>query len=301
MRKHTVSILVSDQETHPGLPRLLQSISRQSDGLDRMEIVVIGNGGHAPDSEDLWRTITGLDTVRLETCDPDVSPGMARNLAAAKTIGDRLVFLRPDHRLDPKYLTTADAVFTDHPETDVLYADYIRLAPNRNQTPGPIMIQLPSFRDGLLQTRGFLGPGVLFTREIFERTAGFRDNTVYRDWDLWVQAAQAGANFYHVGYPLTSCEHRKVSFRERAEDGRCKAVLVINNQHYFHDHSVRWALAYLRGDPWAEAFGFMTIPGPMDVTRMLHDHAMKTMGTDTLAEQAIRQFDKAVINSSKIL
>ncbi|EGB13928.1 hypothetical protein DND132_0713 [Pseudodesulfovibrio mercurii] len=301
MRKHTVSIIVSDLETHPGLPRLLQSVSRQSEGLDRAEIVVAGNGGHDPSSETLWRAVTGLDAVRLETFEPGVTPSRARNLAAAKSIGDRLVFLRPDHRLDPKYLTTADAVFADHPETDVMYADYIRLAPGRSQSPGPAMIQLPPFRDGLLQARGFLGPGVLITRQAFERTEGFRDNTFYRDWDLWVQTAQAGGNFYHVGYPLTSCEHRKVSFRERAEDGRCKAMLVINNQAFFPDHTVRWALAYLRGDAWAEAFGFMTIPGPMDVTRMLHDHAMKTMGTDTLAEEAIRQFDKAVINSTTLL
>jgi hypothetical protein len=301
MRKHTVSIIVSDPETHPGLPRLLQSISRQSNGLDRTEIVVAGNGGHDPSEEPLWRAITGLDAVRLETFDHDVSPSKARNLAAARTMGDRLVFLRPDQRLDPKYLTTADAVFTDHPETGVMYADYIRLAPGKNRSVGPSMIQLPSFRDGLLQARGFLGPGVLITREAFERTDGFRDNTFYRDWDLWVQAAQAGAEFYHVGYPLTSCEHRKVTFKERAEDGRCKAILVINNQHYFHEHVVRWALSYLRGDAWAEAFGFMTIPGPMDITRMLHSHAMKTMGTDTLAEEAIRQFDQAVINSGTLL
>jgi hypothetical protein len=276
MRKHTVSIIVSDPETHPGLPRLLQSISRQSNGLDRTEIVVAGNGGHDPSEEPLWRAITGLDAVRLETFDHDVSPSKARNLAA-------------------------DAVFTDHPETGVMYADYIRLAPGKNRSVGPSMIQLPSFRDGLLQARGFLGPGVLITREAFERTDGFRDNTFYRDWDLWVQAAQAGAEFYHVGYPLTSCEHRKVTFKERAEDGRCKAILVINNQHYFHEHVVRWALSYLRGDAWAEAFGFMTIPGPMDITRMLHSHAMKTMGTDTLAEEAIRQFDQAVINSGTLL
>lgn len=300
MRKHTVSIIVSDPETHPSLPRLLQSVSRQSTGLDRTEIVVAGNGGHSPSDPDLWRAITGLDAIRLLPLDPDLPPAQARNRAAAEASGDRLIFLRPDHRLDPKYLTTADAVFADHPETDVMYADYIRLAPRNNRSAAPAMIQLPGFRDGLLQARGFLGPGVTITREAFERTAGFRDNTFYRDWDLWVQAAQAGCRFYHVSYPLTSCEHRKVSFKERAEDGRCKAIIVINNQGFFHEHTVRWALAYLRGDGWAEAYGFMTIPGPMDVTRMLHDHAMRTMGTDHMAEEAIRQFDRAVINSGII-
>ncbi|WFS61151.1 glycosyltransferase family 2 protein [Pseudodesulfovibrio thermohalotolerans] len=297
MRKHTVSIIVSDLETHPALPRLLQSISRQSDGLDRTEIVIAGNGGHASSDLGIWRAITGLEAIRLEEFDADVTPARARNQAASRALGDRLMFVRPDYRLDPKYLTTADAVFEDHPETGIMYADYIRLAPAKNRSLGPSMVQLPSYRDGLLQVRGFLGPGVLITREAFDRTGGFRDNTFYRDWDLWVQAALSGTRFHHVAYPLASCEHHKASFKERAEDGRCKAILVINNQQFFHEHTVRWALAYLRGDAWAAAFGFMSIPGPLDVTHMLHDHAMRAMGTDALADEAIRRFRHAAINS----
>lgn len=297
MRKHTASIIISDLETHPGLPRLLQSVSRQSTGLDRVEMIIAGSGGHSPSDPSIWQAIVGIDAIRHLVLPATATVSQARNLAAAKARGDMLVFLRPDHRLDPKYLTTADAVFEDHPETDVMYADYIRLAPRNNRSATPAMTQLPAFREELLQARGFLGPGVMIRRELFERTNGFRDNTFYRDWDLWVQAAYAGGQFHHAAYPLSSCEHHKVSFRERAEDGRCKAIIVINNQGFFHEHTVRWALAYLRGDGWAEAYGFMTIPGPMDVTRMLHDHAMRVMGTDALAEEAVRQFDRAALNA----
>ncbi|WP_316900117.1 glycosyltransferase [Pseudodesulfovibrio indicus] len=297
MRKHTVSIIVSDLETNPGLPRLLQSVSRQSTSLDRVEMIIAGNGGHPPSDPAIWQAITGIDAIRLLVLDGSATVSRARNLAAAEAEGDMLVFLRPDHRLDPKYLTTADTVFEDHPDTDVMYADYIRLAPRNNRSANPAMIQLPAFREGLLQARGFLGPAAMIRRELFQRTDGFRDNTFYRDWDLWVQAAYAGGVFHHVAYPLSSCEYHKVSFKERAEDGRCKAIIVINNQGFFHEHTVRWALSYLRGDSWAEAYGFMTIPGPMDVTRMLHDHAMRVMGTDALAEEAIRQFHRAALHS----
>ncbi|MCJ2164074.1 MULTISPECIES: glycosyltransferase [unclassified Pseudodesulfovibrio] len=297
MRKSTVSIIISDLETHASLPRLLLSISRQSTGLDAMEIIIAGNGGHAPTDPGVWQAITGMDSIRLQVFDRSTTPSQARNRAAAMTTGEILVFLRPDYRLDPKFMTTTMTVLEDHPETDIVYADYIRLAPKNDRSAGPGMVQLPKFRDGLLQARGFLGPGVLLTRRAWESTAGFRDNTFYRDWDLWIQASLAGSVFYHVNYPLASCEHRKISFRERAEDGRCKAIIVINNSGFFHEHTVRWALAYLRGDAWAEAYHFMSIPGPMDVTHMLHDYAMRTMGTDLMAEQAIRQFDQAVMNS----
>ena len=293
--RNRVSIIVSDLETHPGLPRLLQSISRQSTGLSDLEIIVAGNGTHSPEHLSSWRAIANLDAIRLEDCGPSTTPSSARNLAAARATGDMLLFLRPDYRLDPKYMTTAMSVFEDHPETDVMYCDYIRLAP-KGSTNRPGMVQLPPFRPSLLQTRGFLGPGALMTRRTWESTRGFRENTAYRDWDLWVQAALAGNEFYHVGYPLASCEHRKLSFRERAEDGRYKAMIVINNQGFFHMHTVRWALGYLRGEKWAEAFSFMTIPGPVDVTRMMHDHAMRIMGTDLLAEEAVRQFEASADN-----
>lgn len=289
--KNLVSIIVSDLETHPSLPRLLQSVSLQSTGLDGIEIVVTGSGGHSPSAPTIWKAITGIEDISLVEVDNDTVPAAARNKAVDASRGELLLFLRPDYRLDPKFLTTAYSVIEDYPETDIMYADYIRLAPKNDRSVRPGMIQLPDFDDTLLQTRNFLGPAVLMRREAFERTAGFRDNTFYRDWDLWIQAAITGSAFYHVSYPLASCEHAKVSFRERAEDGRCKAMIVINNQSFFHVHTVRWALAYLRGESWAQAFNFMVIPSAMDVTKMVHDSAMKQMGTDIIAQRAIRQFE----------
>ncbi len=265
-----------------------------------MEIIVIGNGEHAPSDPSLWQAVTGIDAIRLEEMDDAITPSAAKNIAAEQATGDKLLFLQPDYRLDPKYITTALSVFDDHPETDIMYSDYIRLAPS-DKSGRPGIVQLPSFREGLLQARGFLGPAVLLTRKAWESVQGFRENTVYSDWDLWVQTALAGNHFYHVNYPLASCEHRKTSFRERAEDGRCKAMIVINNQAFFHKHTVRWALSYLRGESWAEAYSFMTIPGPIDVTRMMHDHAVKTMGVDIMTRKAVQQFDHAVTNTKVAL
>lgn len=290
-----ISIIVSDLETHRSLPRMLQSIARQSEGLDRVQVVVAGSGGHPDSAESLWRAITGIDDIHLLTMDSDASVAQARNRAVEYSDGDFLIFLRPDYRLDPKYLTTALSVFGENPDADVMYADYIRLAPKKSgDRPG--MIQLVDFDETLLQSRNILGPAVMVRREAFDRTEGFRDNTFYRDWDLWVQLSVTDSGFYHVDYPLASCEHQKISFRERAEDGRCKAMIVINNQSYFHVHTIRWALSYLRGDSWAQAFNYMNIPGAMDVTRMMTEYNMKQMGSDILAQKAIHQFDSQPLN-----
>jgi len=291
-----VSIIVSDLETHPSLPRLMQSIARQSTGLERVEIIVAGNGTHPDSAPSAWRAITGIDAVTLLTVDNKATPALARNEAVNAARGDLLLFLRPDYRLDPKYLTTALPLFAENPDVDVMYPDYIRLAPKRASAGRPGMIQLPDFDERLLQVQNFIGPAAMIRREAWDETRGFRENTIYRDWDLWVQLATAGRGFFHVNYPLASCEHAKVTFRERAEDGRCKAMLVINNQAFFHMQTIRWALSYLRGESWAQAFGFMTVPGPMDVTRMVQEHAMRKMGTDVLAREAIRQFEASPLS-----
>lgn len=277
-------------ETHQSLPRMLQSVARQADGLEELQIIIAGSGDHPDDVVSLWTAITGINNIQLITVDNDATVAQARNKAIEQSDGDLLLFLRPDYRLDPKYFTTALSVFNDNPEADLMYSDYIRLAPKKS-SDRPGMIQLLDFDETLLQSRNILGPAIMMRREAFDRTEGFRDNTFYRDWDMWVQAAATGSTFYHVNYPLASCEHQKISFRERAEDGRCKAMIVINNQSYFHMHTIRWALSYLRGNAWAQAFNYMTIPSAMDVTRMMTEFNMKQMGGDVLTQKALHQFD----------
>ncbi|WP_319467275.1 glycosyltransferase [uncultured Pseudodesulfovibrio sp.] len=297
--RNLVSIIISDMETHPSLPRLLQSVASQSIGLERTEILIAHNTTHSSEDASVWSAIAGTDNIRQIPLDKNILPSQARNAAAASSNGEFLIFLRPDYRLDPKYMTTALSVFDDKPETDIIYTDYIRLNAKKS-TVRPGMVQLPDFDDALLQTQNILGPAVMLRREAWDSTQGFRDNTVYRDWDLWIQTALAGNQFLRVNYPLASCEHGKISFRERAEDGRYKAMIVINNQAYFHMHTVRWALSYLRGDAWAQAFGFMNIPGPMDVTKMMHDFNSKQMGGEHLTQEAIRQFETSPTASEAI-
>ncbi len=45
--RNLVSIIISDMETHPSLPRLLQSVASQSIGLERTEILIAHNGNHS--------------------------------------------------------------------------------------------------------------------------------------------------------------------------------------------------------------------------------------------------------------
>lgn len=290
MPKPTVSIIISNMENHPSLPRLLQSIAQQSNGLNSVEVIIVGTDNHSPSPLSVWSAILNSENIRLIALPPDTSVSQARNKAVANATGEYLLFLRPDYRLDPKYLLTVLSVFEDKPDMDIIYTDYIRLAPKKGTTR-PGMVALPNFDDAIIQNQNIIGPGVIMHQDAWDATAGFRDNTLYSEWDLWIQAALSGCEFFHINYPLASCEYGKVSFRDRAEDGRYKAIIVINNQNFFHMHTVRWALAYLRGDAWAEGYKFMTIPSAMEVTRMMHDHNLKQMGGDQLINESIRQFD----------
>ncbi|WP_250645463.1 glycosyltransferase family 2 protein [Salidesulfovibrio onnuriiensis] len=248
----------------------------------------------------LWDEILHDTSIRVHPLPAGTNAGDARNSAIEHSLGSYLLCLRPDYRLDPKYLSSVLAKLNEPAGQDIAYGDYIRLPNRENRAIKSGYVPLPDFNHDLLRTSNILGPAVLFRREVWEESDGFRDNTVYTEWDFWVQAALRGREFVHVSYPLASCDNRPTTFRERAEDARGKAMIVINNQAYFHMHTVRWAMAYLRGDAWASSWAFMRLPGPMDVSRMMFEHNVQRMGASHIIDKAIREFPARAKNATSI-
>lgn len=288
MRNTRVSIIINLTERDARLPRLLQSILRQEEQVGHVEILIAAPESLPVNDLTVWDTILEHGSVRIAPLPSDMTAGEAKNRTISLATGSHILCLRPDYRLDPQYFSTILPRLEASPEISIVYADYIRLPQKYSQnTVKSGYVPLPDFSHELLRTGNILGPAVLFKNEVWQESEGFRDNTVYSEWDFWIQAALRGYEFSHVSYPLSSCEHRATSFRERAEDAGGKALVVINNQGYFHMHTVRWALAFLRGDAWASSWAFMRLPGPMDVTKMMFEHNIQRMGGTRLTNRAL--------------
>lgn len=284
------SIVISITEQDDRLSRLLQSILQQDQHTASSEVLIIAPQDMTVNDLEFWDSILSESRMHVFTPSADESSIEVKNSVISQCRGELIACLRPDYRLSPNYFARMDGCFSKLPHTEVLYPDYVRLSPVKGDKTINGYAPLPEFSDELLRVGNPVGPGACFRKSMWEECDGLRANTVYCEWDLWVQAALREMDFMHLSESLCSCDTRKTTFRERAEDGRGKAMIVINNQAFFHMHTVRWALAYLRGDAWAESWAFMRIPTPMEVVHMMHDHNIQKMGGAQLGANALEQF-----------
>ncbi len=289
------SFIIALTEEHPMLPRLLQSIALQRAGVEALEILVAGPSRVIADAR-MWQAVVNCP-VRTVATDEEATTPAIRNAAAKQAEGDLLHFVTPEFRLDRGFLGEMLDAAKDVPEADIIYSDYVRMSASSGRGASGV-VRVGAFDEDRLREREALGPSVCIRAALFQELGGYREDAVYPDWDFRIRAAQAGKAFLHTAYPLLSVPQRKVTFRERALDGRGKAMLVIANPGYFHGHTLRWALSHLRGEKWAEAGQFMVIPSPMDVTRMLHSQAMHEIDGGSSAAEAVRQFKNNVVSFS---
>lgn len=298
MHKELLSIIIHVDKQMPTLPRLLQTIRNQHPhGLD-YEIIIGASDSETIVELEQWNRINGDSTIRTCLIENGCCPAEAKNQCLLRSRGTCFTCLAQDNRLAPDYMRSMEQHLTKTDSSDILYSDHLHMPPPEvRSTSG--YASLPDFNTDMLRRTNILGPAVLVRKKIWEAVQ-FRPNAIYEEWDLWIQAALLEFRFTHISECLVSGAARSPGFRERAEDGRGKALLVINNHAFFHMHTVRWAMAYLRGDQWAGPWAFRRVPSSLEVTQMMHDHCVQKMGGSGLRERAFQEFSPTESNTEAI-
>lgn len=267
------SIVIPNRDYGRFLPRLFLSLLRQTTGLSEMEIILVDD-----DSRDQSLTVAELWRKRLACVHFDVvraaglgRPGAVRDVGLRRARGKYFLPLDADDHLDPRYLERCLEALEGPTAPDLVCTDYVRSSAGVSR-----IVRLPEPEPDLLRRQNILGPTAMMGRWVWERCGGYRRNTAYEEWDLWLHAALRGHAFARVAAPLYfQEEHPANRFREtRKQDGKAKAMLVVNNQAYFDPGVVRWALGLLRSEPWAPWFETGLIPRE-DEVRALFDAYIK--------------------------
>ncbi len=250
------------------LPRLHAALAAQTLPPGEWEAVLADDGstdGSAEAARDLLPRL-GCAAWRVVELAHGGSPGRTRNAGIAASRGEYVVCLDPDDEPLPAFLASLLALL--EAGADVACCDYFEVEPDGSAR----RIGLPWYDPELLRTQNILAPTAMFRRSCFTRTRGWRENTAYEDWDLWVQMALAGAAFSRLPEPLFRHHWHDANFSHRAQarDGAAKAHLVRNNRRFFPKETGLWADALLRGEPWALPFGRGLIPRKVDVLAMFH-------------------------------
>ncbi|MDY0305744.1 MAG: glycosyltransferase family 2 protein [Desulfovibrio aminophilus] len=259
-------ILVADGRQTSFQP-LMRSLARQASLLREVQVVVARGEGDPgfPPSLLRWGAILPCrDFVFLETGDSGQSS--VANAAVRRAEGEALLLVDSRHRLLPGHLETcldalkqgAHAAYTDRVLMDGNLLRYRRL---------------PDFHPDVLRVGNPLGRAVLLRRELWEENGGLSGRTRLGHWEMWIRATLRGKTLIRVPRPLLCRAAPPVVTPgvTPVEDGRHEALLVIRNPAFFPDTVVRWALALLRGEPWALPAGPGRAPNERQTRLMLEN------------------------------
>ncbi|GGE58956.1 glycosyltransferase family 2 protein [Actibacterium pelagium] len=185
-----LSIIIPHFNQHAALAVLLQDLAPQARRLGA-EIIVVDNGSERLPSEE----VAPFPGVRLEL-QPEPGPGPARNMGAALSKGDRLVFIDADCRPAPDWLDRIDLGLSN---AEILGGD-VRILLDDPQHPTIWEAYEAEFAyrmEHYIRDQGFSGTGNLAMRRVvFAEVGPFAGIALAEDRD-WGQRATA------LGYTFT--------------------------------------------------------------------------------------------------
>lgn len=226
--------------------------------LQADELIIVDDGS-TDDSPALAAAIVAEHSdavpIRLIARENSGSPGATRNAGIAEAIGDAILCLDADDRLDPGFLEACVASLDANPGAAIAYGDFQMFGEdNRLITP-------PQWDTRRELDVNFLGTASLFRCVAWEQAGGYDVELGYEDWDLWIGMVEQG--WVGVKAPGALWHYRVhaggVFSNHVAHDQECKARIVAKHPSVYGEEQRRWASAVLEGDLDALTTG--TTPG----------------------------------------
>jgi len=261
-----ISIIIPNHNYGRFLSGCLQSILAQSVNPKRVEVIFVDDASSDGSLELARELLPSMPFAghRILSLPRQGRPGPVRNAGLAQAKGNALLTLDPDDELLPDFLTRCLEAL-DH-GADVAYTDYMQGEGGEWRE-----VRLGGYHKFLLANQNILSPA-LFRRVLWDRGARYRADTLYEDWDFWIQLALKRARFAHVAQPLYLYRMHEGSFSTmaRQDDALSKARLVLENAGFFPSWTQAWARDVLRRDP-------CTDPMPRGIIPILPDHATRRL------------------------
>lgn len=255
-----IRVLIHCREAGVDCIKTLVSLSGQSVGARRLSVTLASSDPDSHTTPQARLLYGALGFSSLEVLDArGQHAAQALNLAAQGLEG-HIALLDNGVRLAPRFLERClDALHSAR-------ADAATALHTGGDATGVALARLRPFKADSLVRDNPMGPAALLRREAWEDMGGLRASLRLGQWDLWLRLAMAGAKIIRVPELLVNSPARQKL--PPAQDGHAKAMLVVSSPGAFEPAVCRWAMALLRGDPWAQPFESGRIPAPRDVDAM---------------------------------
>lgn len=263
-----LSIVIPNYNYGHFLERLFASIATQKFPLEQAEIIFVDDGStdNSIEKAGLWAERLDCSGFKIMVADHSGRPGIVRNYGLQEARGQYLLTIDPDDYLEPEYISCCVDILEKNNSVGLVYTNYYE-----QTSAGRKELLLPDFSAADMRSQNILPPTAVYRRDYFDMGARYRDNTLYEDWDYWIQLLMLGAVFHHLRRPLYNYLVHEKSFSSQAikDDGPSKAKIVLNNPDFFNSTVRTWASDHLRKRNYAPSFQRGIIPRPQDITSLL--------------------------------
>ena len=277
----TLSIIITNYNYDQYLPRLFESLSLQTRPLSDMEIIFVDDASTDNSIHIAEKHLCSLHCAMWHILQAGGRrhPAAVRNKGFANAKGKFLFYLDADDFLAPDFFNACLSTLKQSPQADLAYTAQIQwIAPessieSKEKTLHKVriedgvtrLIKLPPASPALLSWQNVVTSPAIFRRQVWEQSRGFQTNTVYEDWDFWVQAVANKFSFACVDAPLYYYRVHQNGFFDAAipQDAKAKAQIVANSPAFFHPAVRKWSKEILHDLP-IETFPRGIIPLPQD-------------------------------------
>jgi GT2 family glycosyltransferase len=187
-----VSIITPAWNAVPYLTETIASVRAQT--LQDWEWLIVDDGSVDGTAEIVRAAAAGDSRIRLLR-QTNAGPSAARNRAMRAATGQWFAFLDSDDGWQPTFLEAQLAVFSVHPDTDLVTGTAInRGGPFDGQPTRPHADGYPTLSLAeMIQDETAVFIMTVFRRQVFDRIGEFDEaQWTSEDYDFWLRAVQAG-------------------------------------------------------------------------------------------------------------
>lgn len=195
-----ISIITPSYNQAQYLRATLESIHGQA--YPSLEHIVI-DGGSTDGSVNVIQEYNDSLTYWESVKDRGQSDAINKGLRLAT--GEIVAWLNSDDVLMPGTLQRVAAVFSSHPEVDVVFGDYDLI-----DASGMVLEtkrEIPFHFNTILFGTNYIGQPTVFVRRRVVESVGLLDETLHyaMDWEWWLRMAASGYRFLHLRHVMAGC------------------------------------------------------------------------------------------------
>lgn len=188
--------------------------------------IIIGTYG----DEAVWGVWaqTAVESARQQSVQSEIlhvhapTLAQARNVGASEAKGKWLVFLDADDTLDEKYVE--NMLSAAEPKT-LMQPATLGVVDGR-EDPFPVVIEPAAS----LLDRNHMVIGTMLERDLFIDAGGFREWSMYEDWDLWLRCWINGATWKPVPGAIYRVNVRTDGRNNQSRDAQVAVYNQIRNE-----------------------------------------------------------------------